>query len=87
MLCECGYTRAKLRCDKCGANSSRRRGDPPHFQTRKWCCYKGKFGHGSRQDPKPRMTVLARTSSNLLVLDLDLDRAASALHETEPLAV
>jgi hypothetical protein len=29
-----------------------------------------KFGHGSRQGPKPRSTVLARASSNLLDLDL-----------------
>jgi hypothetical protein len=30
-----------------------------------------KFGHGYRRDSKPRTTVLAKTSSNLLELDLD----------------
>jgi hypothetical protein len=49
--------------------SSKRR---PHFKTRKRSWNEQKFGHGSRGGPKPRTTVLARTSSNILDLERDL---------------
>jgi hypothetical protein len=38
----------------------------PHFQTHKWSWNKQEFGHGSQLDLKPRVTVLATASSNLL---------------------
>jgi hypothetical protein len=30
----------------------------PHFKTHKWFLNEGKYGHGSRRGPKPRMTAL-----------------------------
>jgi hypothetical protein len=37
-----------------------------HFQTHKRSCKEHLLDHGSGRGPKPRMTALARTSSNLL---------------------
>jgi hypothetical protein len=40
--------------------SSKRR---PNFQTRKWSWNERKFGHESRWDPTPRVTVVARPAA------------------------
>jgi hypothetical protein len=58
-------------------HSSKRR---PHFKTRKSLERKN-HGHGSRRDPKPTMTVLARASSNLL--DWTGKYAISSSHPSE----
>jgi hypothetical protein len=39
----------------------------PHLQTHKRSWNERKLVHGSRRSPKPRTTVLARASSNLLL--------------------
>jgi hypothetical protein len=71
MLYECGYTCVKLRCNNMEATQKDNppppfRWDDPHFRTHKWSWNKNKLGLRSQQSSKPRMTVLARTSSNLL---------------------
>jgi hypothetical protein len=38
-----------------------------YFQTHKSSWNERKFGHESQRDPKPRISALARTSSNLLL--------------------
>jgi hypothetical protein len=38
-----------------------------------------KFGYESRQDPKPRITVLARVSSNLLLCCSTLEKSSNKL--------
>jgi hypothetical protein len=39
----------------------------PGFKARKWSWKEHIYGHGSRRDPKPRMTVLSKASSKLLL--------------------
>jgi hypothetical protein len=45
--------------------SSKRR---PHFNTYKWSSNEHILGHGSQRGPKPRTTMLARASRNILDL-------------------
>jgi hypothetical protein len=51
----------------------------PHFETHKRSWNEHKLDHGFRRVSKPRMTVLARTSSNLL--DWTVDR--QELHNSQ----
>jgi hypothetical protein len=49
--------------------SSKRRS---HLKTCKWSWNEQKFGHGSQGGSKPRTTLLAKASRNILDLDLYL---------------
>jgi hypothetical protein len=56
--------------------SSKRRS---HFKTHKWSCNEQKYGHGSRQGPKSRMTVLAKAISKLLLCSRDIPSVVVSL--------
>jgi hypothetical protein len=60
--------------------------DEAHFETQKWSWNEETYGRGSRPDPKPRMTMLAKASRKLLLYSaLSLSLSLSALQAAPPL--